>query len=39
MELFHFQAESVQFDVNWKVPAVLYYVRRNYNAKYDLKSM
>ncbi|KAA0707248.1 PAN2-PAN3 deadenylation complex catalytic subunit PAN2 [Triplophysa tibetana] len=31
------KAESVQFDVNWKVPAVLYYVRRNYNAKYDLK--
>uniref|UniRef100_A0A672N8S4 PAN2-PAN3 deadenylation complex catalytic subunit PAN2 n=1 Tax=Sinocyclocheilus grahami TaxID=75366 RepID=A0A672N8S4_SINGR len=31
------KAESAQFDVNWKVPAVLYYVKRNYNAKYDLR--
>ncbi|XP_051947344.1 PAN2-PAN3 deadenylation complex catalytic subunit PAN2 isoform X1 [Xyrauchen texanus] len=31
------KAESAQFDVNWKVPAVLYYVKRNYHAKYDLR--
>uniref|UniRef100_A0A671MU09 PAB-dependent poly(A)-specific ribonuclease subunit PAN2-like n=1 Tax=Sinocyclocheilus anshuiensis TaxID=1608454 RepID=A0A671MU09_9TELE len=31
------KAESAQFDVNWKVPAVLYYVKRNYHPKYDLR--
>uniref|UniRef100_A0A8C2DHW1 PAN2-PAN3 deadenylation complex catalytic subunit PAN2 n=1 Tax=Cyprinus carpio TaxID=7962 RepID=A0A8C2DHW1_CYPCA len=31
------KAESAHFDVNWKVPAVLYYVKRNYHAKYDLR--
>ncbi|XP_006035284.1 PAN2-PAN3 deadenylation complex catalytic subunit PAN2 isoform X1 [Alligator sinensis] len=28
--------EAVQFDMSWKVPAVLYYARRNLNAKYNL---
>ncbi|XP_059384134.1 PAN2-PAN3 deadenylation complex catalytic subunit PAN2-like [Carassius carassius] len=31
------KAESAQFDVNWKVPAVLYYVKRNSHPKYDLR--
>ncbi|KTF90935.1 hypothetical protein cypCar_00007084 [Cyprinus carpio] len=31
------KAESAQFDMNWKVPAVLYYVKRNYHPKYDLR--
>jgi len=32
------QCEAVQFDMNWKVPAILYYARRNLNAKYNLVS-
>ncbi|XP_021097163.1 PAB-dependent poly(A)-specific ribonuclease subunit PAN2 isoform X10 [Heterocephalus glaber] len=28
--------EAVQFDMNWKVPAILYYVKRNLNARYNL---
>lgn len=32
------QTESAQFDVNWKVPAILYYAKRNYHSKYDLRS-
>ncbi|XP_058163959.1 PAN2-PAN3 deadenylation complex catalytic subunit PAN2 isoform X9 [Dasypus novemcinctus] len=28
--------EAVQFDMNWKVPAILYYVKRNLNSKYNL---
>ncbi|XP_030625274.1 PAN2-PAN3 deadenylation complex catalytic subunit PAN2 [Chanos chanos] len=31
------KAEAAQFDVNWKVPAVLYYARRNYHTRYDLR--
>ncbi|XP_067301933.1 PAN2-PAN3 deadenylation complex catalytic subunit PAN2 isoform X1 [Pseudorasbora parva] len=31
------KAESAQFDANWKVPAVLYYIKRNYKAKYDFR--
>ncbi|XP_052450532.1 PAN2-PAN3 deadenylation complex catalytic subunit PAN2 isoform X2 [Carassius gibelio] len=31
------KAESAQFDMNWKVPAVLYYVKRNSHPKYDLR--
>ncbi|XP_028929154.1 PAN2-PAN3 deadenylation complex catalytic subunit PAN2 isoform X3 [Ornithorhynchus anatinus] len=30
------QCEAVQFDMNWKVPAILYYVKRNLNTKYNL---
>lgn len=32
------QCEAVQFDMSWKVPAILYYARRNLNAKYNLVS-
>ncbi|KAF3826121.1 hypothetical protein GH733_006235 [Mirounga leonina] len=28
--------EAVQFDMNWKVPAILYYIKRNLNSKYNL---
>ncbi|XP_068181452.1 PAN2-PAN3 deadenylation complex catalytic subunit PAN2 isoform X2 [Antennarius striatus] len=28
---------STQFDVSWKVPAILYYAKRNYHTKYDLR--
>uniref|UniRef100_A0AAY4CWK0 PAN2-PAN3 deadenylation complex catalytic subunit PAN2 n=1 Tax=Denticeps clupeoides TaxID=299321 RepID=A0AAY4CWK0_9TELE len=31
------KTESVQFDVSWKVPAILYYAKRNYHLKYDLR--
>ncbi|XP_049608470.1 PAN2-PAN3 deadenylation complex catalytic subunit PAN2 isoform X1 [Syngnathus scovelli] len=31
------KSEAAQFDVSWKVPAVLYYAKRNYHAKYDLR--
>ncbi|XP_048097252.1 PAN2-PAN3 deadenylation complex catalytic subunit PAN2 isoform X2 [Alosa alosa] len=31
------KTESAQFDVNWKVPAILYYAKRNYHSKYDLR--
>ncbi|XP_075757995.1 PAN2-PAN3 deadenylation complex catalytic subunit PAN2 isoform X2 [Pelodiscus sinensis] len=30
------KCEAVQFDMNWKVPAILYYARRNLHAKYNL---
>lgn len=30
--------EAVQFDMNWKVPAILYYVKRNLNSRYNLNS-
>uniref|UniRef100_A0A8C0ZJC2 PAN2-PAN3 deadenylation complex catalytic subunit PAN2-like n=1 Tax=Cyanistes caeruleus TaxID=156563 RepID=A0A8C0ZJC2_CYACU len=30
------KCEAVQFDMSWKVPAILYYARRNLNAKYNL---
>lgn len=32
------QCEAVQFDMSWKVPAILYYARRNLNSKYNLVS-
>lgn len=32
------QTEAAQFDVSWKVPAILYYAKRNYHTKYDLRS-
>ena len=32
------KAEAAQFDLSWKVPAILYYARRNYHTKYDLRS-
>ncbi|XP_057245083.1 PAN2-PAN3 deadenylation complex catalytic subunit PAN2-like [Malurus melanocephalus] len=32
------KCEAVQFDMSWKVPAILYYARRNLNAKYNLVS-
>uniref|UniRef100_I3MQP5 PAN2-PAN3 deadenylation complex catalytic subunit PAN2 n=1 Tax=Ictidomys tridecemlineatus TaxID=43179 RepID=I3MQP5_ICTTR len=28
--------EAVQFDMNWKVPAILYYIKRNLNSRYNL---
>uniref|UniRef100_A0A4W5Q435 Poly(A) specific ribonuclease subunit PAN2 n=1 Tax=Hucho hucho TaxID=62062 RepID=A0A4W5Q435_9TELE len=31
------KAEAAQFDVNWKLPAILYYAKRNYHSKYDLR--
>ncbi|KAG7519500.1 PAN2-PAN3 deadenylation complex catalytic subunit PAN2 isoform X1 [Solea senegalensis] len=31
------KAEAAQIDVSWKVPAILYYSRRNYHTKYDLR--
>lgn len=33
------QTEAAQFDVSWKVPAILYYAKRNYHTRYDLRSM
>uniref|UniRef100_A0A8D2M6B5 USP domain-containing protein n=1 Tax=Zonotrichia albicollis TaxID=44394 RepID=A0A8D2M6B5_ZONAL len=30
------KCEAVQFDMSWKVPAILYYARRNLNSKYNL---
>ncbi|ETE73882.1 PAB-dependent poly(A)-specific ribonuclease subunit 2, partial [Ophiophagus hannah] len=30
------KCEAVQFDMTWKVPAILYYVRRNLHSKYNL---
>ncbi|RMB90382.1 hypothetical protein DUI87_33268 [Hirundo rustica rustica] len=30
------KCEAVQFDMSWKVPAILYYTRRNLNSKYNL---
>uniref|UniRef100_A0A672YGD8 Poly(A) specific ribonuclease subunit PAN2 n=1 Tax=Sphaeramia orbicularis TaxID=375764 RepID=A0A672YGD8_9TELE len=32
------KTEAAQFDVSWKVPAILYYAKRNYHNKYDLRS-
>uniref|UniRef100_A0A3P9DUM4 PAN2-PAN3 deadenylation complex catalytic subunit PAN2-like n=1 Tax=Maylandia zebra TaxID=106582 RepID=A0A3P9DUM4_9CICH len=32
------QTEAAQFDVSWKVPAILCYAKRNYHTKYDLRS-
>lgn len=32
------KTEVAQFDVSWKVPAILYYAKRNYHTKYDLRS-
>ncbi|XP_044068567.1 PAN2-PAN3 deadenylation complex catalytic subunit PAN2 isoform X2 [Siniperca chuatsi] len=31
------KTEAAQFDVSWKVPAILYYAKRNYHTKYDLR--
>ncbi|XP_051913927.1 PAN2-PAN3 deadenylation complex catalytic subunit PAN2 isoform X1 [Hippocampus zosterae] len=31
------KTEAAQFDMSWKVPAVLYYAKRNYHTKYDLR--
>ncbi|KAK7884406.1 hypothetical protein WMY93_027529 [Mugilogobius chulae] len=31
------KTEAVQFDVSWKVPGILYYAKRNYHTKYDLR--
>uniref|UniRef100_A0A3B5M4Q0 PAN2-PAN3 deadenylation complex catalytic subunit PAN2 n=1 Tax=Xiphophorus couchianus TaxID=32473 RepID=A0A3B5M4Q0_9TELE len=31
------KTEAAQFDVSWKVPAILYYVKRNYHSRYDLR--
>ncbi|KAG7281117.1 hypothetical protein CRUP_027654, partial [Coryphaenoides rupestris] len=31
------ETEAAQFNVNWKVPAILYYAKRNYHSKYDLR--
>lgn len=30
------KCEAVQFDMSWKVPAILYYARRNLHAEYNL---
>ncbi|XP_058028801.1 PAN2-PAN3 deadenylation complex catalytic subunit PAN2 isoform X2 [Ahaetulla prasina] len=30
------KCEAVQFDMTWKVPAILYYVRRNLHSKFNL---
>ncbi|XP_024915310.1 PAN2-PAN3 deadenylation complex catalytic subunit PAN2 isoform X2 [Cynoglossus semilaevis] len=32
------KAEAAQFDVSWKVPAILYYAKRNHHSKYDPRS-
>uniref|UniRef100_A0A3Q4GIG9 USP domain-containing protein n=1 Tax=Neolamprologus brichardi TaxID=32507 RepID=A0A3Q4GIG9_NEOBR len=32
------KTEAAQFDVSWKVPAILCYAKRNYHTKYDLRS-
>lgn len=32
------KTEAAQFDVSWKVPGILYYAKRNYHTKYDLRS-
>lgn len=32
------KTEAAQFDVSWKVPAILYYAKRNYHTRYDLRS-
>ncbi|XP_060794532.1 PAN2-PAN3 deadenylation complex catalytic subunit PAN2 isoform X1 [Neoarius graeffei] len=31
------KTEAAQFDLNWKVPAIIYYAKRNYHNKYDLR--
>ncbi|XP_053542297.1 PAN2-PAN3 deadenylation complex catalytic subunit PAN2 isoform X2 [Ictalurus punctatus] len=31
------KTEAAQFDLSWKVPAIVYYARRNYHTKYDLR--
>ncbi|XP_035378442.1 PAN2-PAN3 deadenylation complex catalytic subunit PAN2 isoform X1 [Electrophorus electricus] len=31
------KTEAAQFDVSWKVPAIIYYAKRNYHSKYDLR--
>ncbi|XP_031421713.1 PAN2-PAN3 deadenylation complex catalytic subunit PAN2 isoform X2 [Clupea harengus] len=31
------KTEAAQFDVNWKIPAILYYAKRDYHSKYDLR--
>lgn len=41
VKVFHFsllKTEAAQFDVSWKVPGILYYAKRNYHTKYDLRS-
>ncbi|KAI5612123.1 PAB-dependent poly(A)-specific ribonuclease subunit PAN2 isoform X1, partial [Silurus asotus] len=30
------KTEAAQFDLSWKVPAIMYYAKRNYHTKYDL---
>ncbi|XP_072769839.1 PAN2-PAN3 deadenylation complex catalytic subunit PAN2 isoform X2 [Nerophis lumbriciformis] len=31
------KTEAAQFDMSWKVPAILYYAKRNCHSKYDLR--
>ncbi|XP_061531140.1 PAN2-PAN3 deadenylation complex catalytic subunit PAN2 isoform X2 [Phycodurus eques] len=31
------ETEAAQFDMSWKVPGILYYAKRNYHTKYDLR--
>ncbi|KAB5546095.1 hypothetical protein PHYPO_G00068200 [Pangasianodon hypophthalmus] len=31
------KTEAAQFDLSWKVPAIIYYAKRNYHTKYDLR--
>lgn len=31
------KCEAAQFDLSWKVPAILYYTKRNCHSKYDLR--
>uniref|UniRef100_A0A8B9HJM3 PAN2-PAN3 deadenylation complex catalytic subunit PAN2 n=1 Tax=Astyanax mexicanus TaxID=7994 RepID=A0A8B9HJM3_ASTMX len=31
------KTEAAQFDVSWKVPAIIYYAKRNYHSRYDLR--
>nr|XP_014348135.1 PREDICTED: PAB-dependent poly(A)-specific ribonuclease subunit PAN2 [Latimeria chalumnae] len=31
------KCEAMQFDLSWKVPAILYYARRTYDSKYNLE--